>query len=254
MSGDGASPVRLIAGGATGIGRACALAFLAQGDDVLLADIDAPRGEALAAENRGPGRLAFVQADLTDPDAPEHAVAAAMEAFGRLDTVFANAGVLHVAPLAEWRMADWQRSLALNLTAPFFLSRAAAPALAQGGGGSIILTSSTAALRGHASLHAYHATKAGLVGLTRSLAAELAPAGTRVNAILPGFVDTPFNEPFWRTRDDRDATTAALVSRIPLGRQAVPDDVVGTVLHLSSDAAAYVTGTQAIVDGGYSIT
>ena len=98
---------------------------------------------------------------------------------------------------------------------------------------------------------AYHATKAGLLGLSRALADELGPQGVRVNCILPGWIDTPFNDPFWRFQPDRKAAEQELVAKIPLGRQGAPDDVAGAVLFLASPAARYVTGASLVIDGGY---
>lgn len=238
----------LVAGGATGIGRAATAAFRAQRDDVLLADVDARRG-AEAAEAEG---ARFHHADLSTGQAARGAVAACVEAFGRLDTLLVNAAVLHQAALEDWSEEAWARSLAVNLSAPFFLVQAAAPHLAASRNASVILTSSTGALRGHARMHAYHATKAGLLGLVRSLADELSPRGVRVNALLPGFIDTPFNAPFWAAQDDPGAAEAALAASIPARRQGSPEDVAGAILFLASPASTYVTGTSLVVDGGYS--
>lgn len=241
----------LIAGGATGIGRAALRGFRAQGDDVVLADINTDAGDAAVAE-MGTGGALFVAADLADPETPWRLVAACLSAFGGLDTVFFNAAVLNSAPLGEWTRDDWARSLSVNLTAPFFLVQAAAPLLRLSKNASVILTASTGALRGHAQMHAYHATKSGLLGLGRSLADELGPDGIRVNTLLPGFIDTPFNAPFWAAQADPDAAQQTLAASIPLKRQGEPEDVAGVVTFLASTAARYVTGTQMVVDGGYS--
>jgi 3-oxoacyl-[acyl-carrier protein] reductase len=241
----------LIAGGATGIGRAALRLLRAAGHDVLLADLDTVRGPEACAEPSG-GQAVFQPCDFAQPEAPAEVVAACLSAFGGLDTLVVTAGVLHQAPLEAWSPEDWARSLAVNLSAPFFLVQAAAPALRRSENPSVILTSSTGALRGHARMHAYHATKTGLLGLARSLADELSPDGIRVNALLPGFIDTPFNAPFWAAQTDPQAAEAALNATIPARRQGSPEDVAGVIGFLASPAAAYVTGTQIVVDGGYS--
>jgi dihydroanticapsin dehydrogenase len=243
--------VVLIAGGATGIGLAALRAFRAQGDAVMLVDVDQASAERAAAEPaRGEAR-AFI-CDLSDVDAPQAAVQAAATAFGGLDCVFVNAATLISASLSAWTIEQWNRSLALNLSAPFFLTQAAAPLLARSANGSVIFTSSTGALRGHAGMPAYHATKAGLLGLARSLADELAPQGVRVNCLLPGWIDTPFNKAFWAFQSDPAEAERALLRQIPMGRQGRPQDVVGAILFLASAASKYMTGTQLVVDGGYT--
>lgn len=242
----------IVAGGATGIGAAVVRGLRSRGDDVVLVDRNAVDGAAVVSEDL-PGAGWLIEGDLATADGPAAAVNAALEhTGGRLDGVFYNAGVLLARPLAEWTVADWDLSTAVNLRGPFLMAQAAAPHLAQSRSGRIVLTSSTGALRGHAGMPAYHATKSGLHGLVRALADELAPHGTTVNAICPGWVDTPFNDGFWGHQSDAGQALAELERSIPLGRQAQPDDVVGSVLFLMSDAASYVTGQALVIDGGYT--
>ncbi len=240
----------LIAGGATGIGLAALRAFRRRGDSVVLADLDGAAAEAAVAEQL-PGPALALQCDLADPKTPARAVQAAVDFGGGLDVVLGNAGVLLAAPLGEWTVEQWDLTTAVNLRAPFLLAHAAAPHLVHSDVASMIFTSSTGAFRGHAGMPAYAATKAGLVNLVRALADELSPSGVRVNCICPGWIDTPFNDTFWRHQDDPDAALEALVTSIPMRRQGTPEDVAGTVLFLASPASAYVTGQALVVDGGY---
>ena len=225
-------------------------AFRAAGNDVFLVDINEAAADVAVA---GPlaGRARKLVSDLSQEGAPAVAVAAAIDAFGGLDTLFVNAAVIRSAPLAQWTREMWNGSIALNLSAPFFLTQAAAPYLARSANASIIFSSSTGAVRGHAGMPAYHATKTGLLGLCRALADELAPQRIRVNCIMPGWIDTPFNEPYWSFQSDRQAAEAALLRQIPMGRQGTPEDVAGVVTFLASPAARYVTGSSIVIDGGY---
>lgn len=242
----------LVAGGVTGIGAAVVRALRARGDDVVLADRNVDAGAESIAEDL-PGKAWFVEADFATVEGPSSAVEAALERSGGvLDGVFYNAGVLLARPLADWTAEDWDLTAAVNLRAPFLMTQSAAPALANSAAGRVVFTSSTGALRGHAGMPAYHATKAGLHGLVRALADELAPAGTTVNAICPGWVDTPFNDGYWGHQSDAAQALAALERSIPLGRQAHPEEIVGSVLFLMSEAASYVTGQALVIDGGYT--
>lgn len=240
----------IVAGGASGIGRASVEGFRARGDNVVLVDHRAEAAGVAAAD--APGRCIFLHRDLAAPGVPAEAVDAAVSAFGGLDTVLVTAAVMASADLADWTHAMWDEALALNLKMPFFFAQAAAPHLARSDNASILYISSTAALRGNAGMAAYHATKAGLPGLARSLTAELSPAGIRVNCILPGWIDTPFNNSFWDYQDDAAAKRAEIDARIPLRRHGDADEVAGTVLFLASPAGRYITGASIVIDGGYT--
>lgn len=242
----------VVLGGATGIGAAVVRALRLRGDDVLVADTNIADGKALAHESL-PGRAEFLDCDVSTVDGPAAAVRASADfGEGTLDTVFYNAGILEARPLAEWTADAWDRSAAVNLRGAFLAVQAAAPLLAASTQGRVILTSSTGALRGHAGMPAYHATKAGLIGLVRALADELGPAGTTVNAICPGWIDTAFNDSFWGHQEHPAEALDTLLAGIPLGRQGRPADIAGTVLYLASPAADYVTGQALIIDGGYT--
>ncbi|MFL5799626.1 MAG: SDR family NAD(P)-dependent oxidoreductase [Actinomycetota bacterium] len=241
----------LVAGGASGIGLASGRAFRARGDDVVFGDIAAEAANRAAAEPQ-PGRAWAFPCDLEQPPSVSALVGQAVEAMGRLDVVFVSAGILVSAPLERWTVEQWDRSLAVNLRAPFLLVQSALPHLLRSANASVIVTASTGAFRGHAGMPAYHASKSGLIGLVRSLADELSPRGIRVNAICPGWIDTPFNEPYWSFQRDRQAALESLESSIPAGRQGTPEDVADVVTFLASPAARYVTGSSVVVDGGYS--
>ncbi|WP_353987377.1 SDR family NAD(P)-dependent oxidoreductase [Ruicaihuangia caeni] len=241
----------LVAGGATGIGAAVVRSFRGAGATVTLADRNVDAGGALVAEP-GPGAARFIECDLSDTAAPAEAVAAAVEFGGGVDVVFYNAGVLQARALADWTVEDWDLAAAVNLRGPFLMAQAAQAALSASEHGRFIVTASTGALRGHAGMPAYHATKSGVLGLVRALADEFGPAGVTVNAVCPGWVDTTFNDGFWSHQDDPDAALQRLVDSIPLRRQAVPDDVSGLVLFLATPAASYITGQALVVDGGYT--
>jgi len=241
----------LVVGGASGIGAASVRKLRADGDAVVVADLDGQRATEVAAELL-PGQGYAVACDMADPDSPRKTVDTAAGLMGGIDVVFANAGVLHSAPLAEWTAARWDHSLAVNLRAPFLLAQAAEPHLCRSALPSLLFTASTGAYRGHAGMPAYHASKAGVVNLVRSLADELSPKGIRVNAVCPGWVDTPFNDPYWSFQEDPGQARVALEASIPLRRQAEASEIADVVAFLCSTGARYITGQAIIVDGGYT--
>jgi dihydroanticapsin dehydrogenase len=240
----------IIAGGATGIGRASVRGFRARGDNVLLVD-HRPQAADLVDE-QAPGAIRFIQRDLSEPNAPAEIVKAAVDEFGSLDSVLITAALMLSAPLGEWTQDMWDRSVGLNLRMPFFFAQAAAPHLAKSDNASLIFISSTGAIRGHAGMSAYQATKAALPGLVRSLTAELGPLGIRVNTILPGWIDTPFNDPFWQFQKSPAERRVQIDQQIPLRRHGEPDEVSSMILFLASPAGRYIAGTSIVIDGGYT--
>jgi NAD(P)-dependent dehydrogenase (short-subunit alcohol dehydrogenase family) len=240
----------IIAGGATGIGRAAVRGFRARGDNVLLVD-HRPQASDLVDEP-ALGAIRFIQRDLAEPEAPQQIVNEAIATYGSLDTVLITAALMLSAPLKDWTHDMWEKSVALNLRMPFFFAQAAAAHLATSDNASIILISSTGAIRGHAGMSAYQATKAALPGLCRSLTAELGPLGIRINTIMPGWIDTPFNDPFWEYQKNPEERRVEIERQIPLRRQGQPDEVSSMVLFLASPAGRYIAGTSIVIDGGYT--
>ena len=243
----------LIAGGATGIGAAVALAVLAEGGQALVADVNAEGLDQLGQHAAPlPGQLCTLYVDLATDAAPDLVARAAQDQMGGVDCLFVNAGLMLAARLEDWTREMWDRSDAINLRLPMFLTQAVLPMLRASDNASVIYTSSTGAMRGHAGMPAYHATKSGVVGLVRALADELGPEGIRVNALLPGWIDTPFNNGFWDHQDDAAEARRKIEAGIPMRRHGSADEVAGTVQYLASPAARYVTGTALVVDGGYT--
>jgi NAD(P)-dependent dehydrogenase (short-subunit alcohol dehydrogenase family) len=222
--------VILIAGGATGIGRASARALRAGGDSVYIADVNVAAAQQVADEE-APGAGCAGRHDLADPAAPHEAVQAALDAFGRLDAVVITAGVHLLAPVRDYRVSDWDLTMASDRA-------------------RLIFTGSTSAFRGGAGSFGYAASKGALVSMTRALAVELAPSGIRVNCVCPGWIDTPFNDSHWERQPDRESALAALEDRIPLGAQGIPDQVAALITFLVSPGSDYVTGQSLIIDGG----
>jgi len=243
--------VILIAGGSAGVGGACFRRFRADGDRPVIVDSNQTALAALA-EGSDPG-----QCLLHDPLAsatPALAVEAAIRTFGRIDGLFVNLNQATTMPLSDWTPELWDSDLAVNLRAPFLFAQAAASYLAQSGGGSIVFTSSTAALRGGRGKAPFHAAKAGLLGLARSLADELAPDNIRVNCILPGWIDSPFGTSRRESDPESGATVAAALRTIPTRRFGMVDEVACAVAFLISPASQYMTGTSIIIDGGQIAT
>jgi NAD(P)-dependent dehydrogenase (short-subunit alcohol dehydrogenase family) len=239
----------VVVGGASGIGRATVGLLRSQGTDVYLADIDKTgAAEVMAAQAAGRGLSGYC--DLGSVDGPRQVVQDAVAALGRLDALIVCAGVLVEAELSEISLADWERTMAVNLRGPFLLVQAAAPFLAQSSHGRVVLTASTAAFRGGAGTAAYAASKGGLVAMTRSLALGLAPARICVNCVAPGWIDTPFNDPYWARAGNTRQTHAELEARIPLGMQGNPAEVAAAIVFLASPEASYINGQTLTVDGG----
>ncbi len=235
----------IVTGAASGIGAASARAFAAEGARVLAVDM-APEGLAVLA---GEG-IATLALDVSEPDAPERMVQAAMARFARLDVVFANAGVARHALAAETTDAAWDLQLAVNLTAPFRLARAAAPHLAKSPAGRILVTSSVMAEGADYGLAAYSASKAGLLGLVRSLALEWGKHGVTANAILPGAIATGMTQGAW---DAAPGAADVWAKKAALRRLGAPEDIARVAAFLAGDDAGFITGQAITVDGGLTL-
>lgn len=241
----------LLVGAATGIGRATALRLAAEGADVVIADINAEAGSLTADEARQVAGQAWFQAvDVADEDSVREMVGKAAGLLGGLDIVVNCAGILHIGPVDTFVAKLWARTFDVNVMGQFLVVKHAVPHLRHGRGASIVNMASAAGIKSGPGETAYAASKGAIIAFSRTLAGELAPDGIRVNAMCPGFVDTPFNDPAIAYMGGQEALTEFVRTSIPLGRQASPAEIAGVIAFLVSDDASFVTGQAVLADGG----
>ena len=239
--------VVLVTGGASGIGRACALRLAAEGASVFVGDVQAAALDATAKDARELGAACETALlDVTDEGAVREAMAACVARFGHLDVLCNVAGILRFDHTHELSLADWSRVLAVNLTGTFLLCREAIPHLLAARG-NIVNMASTAGMTGHPWSAAYAASKGGVLAFTRSIAVEYAGQGLRANAICPGSIETPIKQAFHIP----NGANPKLVRRImPLTGFAGPEKVANLVAFLASDEGSHITGEEIRIDGG----
>lgn len=240
----------LVTGGAQGIGRAIVEAFAVRGARVIIADLRLDQARALAVELcAGACRVEAVSVDLADAAAVFELIRGVEHSVGRLDVLVHNAGYFPLTPFADITPAILERTLAVNLSAPFWLTQAALPMFRRQGAGCVLVTSSVTGPRvAYPGLSHYAASKAGVNGFIRNAALELAEFKVRVNGVEPGMIATPAMS----NLGDRQ-TNDSIADRVPLGRLGTPADIAGAMLFLASDLAAYVTGQTLVVDGGSTL-
>lgn len=244
--------VALVTAAGSGIGRACALAYAAAGAYVVATDRNQAAAEATS--RLGPsGRMEARSLDVTDLDSVVAVVGTVSARLGRLDVLHNHAGVQVAGGIETITEPDLDTSYAVNVRAAFTAIRAAVPVMAAQGEGAILNTSSNAGVFVDRGMLAYNTTKAAVIAMTRQLALDLGPKGIRVNALCPGWVDTPFNAPYERQIGGRDALEKLLGKSVPLGRFGRPEEIADVALFLVSSAASYVTGQAIVVDGGESL-
>ncbi|MBN9177466.1 MAG: glucose 1-dehydrogenase [Microbacterium sp.] len=233
-----AGRVALISGGARGMGEAHARALVAEGASVVIGDVLEEDGARVAAE-LGAQRALFVHLDVTDEESWRHAVAATVDRFGHLDVLINNAGIFSRGSVAEATVADWRRTIDIDLTGNFIGMHTAVEALKASGSASVINISSIAGLTGFKNRAAYSAAKWGVQGLTKTSALDLGPFGIRVNSVHPGSVRTPLTAGLQRG-----------FGQIPLGRDAAPEEISELIVFLASDESRFITGASIAIDGG----
>ncbi|HYD07661.1 MAG TPA: glucose 1-dehydrogenase [Reyranella sp.] len=246
----------IVTGGASGIGEACSETLAREGAAVLITDIDDLRGQEVVIRiTKAGGKAHYLRHDVRDEAAWPGVIVEAEKRFGRLDIMVANAGIGIMAPIATMTLADWQRQQAINLDGVFLSIKHAIPALKRQGGGSIVLMSSVAGLRGSAGLAAYSATKGGVRLLAKSVALEHAADNIRCNSVHPGIIATPIWDKI-PTGAQGNRSNAPIdpheraASIVPLPRVGEAQDVANGVLFLCTEAANYVTGQELVIDGG----
>jgi NAD(P)-dependent dehydrogenase (short-subunit alcohol dehydrogenase family) len=241
----------IVTGGGQGLGKVFCRAFAEAGADVVVAEINPETGPQTAAELQALGRRAlFVETDVSDRASVQAMVARCLDEFGRVDFLMNNAGITRWCEAEDVSEADWRAVIDVNLNGLFFCCQAVAPAMIEQGGGSIVNIASMSGLivnrpQPQAS---YNTSKAAVIHLTKSLAAEWARHGIRVNAIAPGYMDTPMAQPFFE-----DPQVGGLwIDAIPMKRPGKPEELAPVAVFLASEASSYVTGTTIVVDGGYT--
>ena len=237
----------LVTGGASGIGRAVALLYGQHGAKVMVSDIDEAQGQQVVAELRATGAEAqFYKADVGDPAQCHQLVQATVAAFGTLNMACNNAGITgELSRTADYSLDGWQRIINVNLNSVFFCLKYELEVMLKQGSGSIINMSSILGQVGTPTLAGYVTAKHGVIGLTQTAAQEYAAQGIRINAVGPGYIDTPLLSGF------SAETKAGLVALHPIGRLGKSEEVAELVIWLSSDKASFVTGAYYPVDGGY---
>ena len=246
--------VAVITGAATGIGRASAVRFAREGARVVIGDVnDAEAEETLRLARDGGADVRYVRCDVCSTADVDALVQAAVDAHGRLDIIFNNAGKNFFGKVHETSDADWDDCLSLNLGGIFRGMRAALPHMLRQGGGSIINTASIQAIVAFNDFAAYEAAKGGIVALTRQAALDYAPHKIRVNCICPGVIRTPMNPEMWSPSLDGGASLQRWNEQTPMLRVGEAEDIANTALYLASDESAWTTGQYFLVDGGLSI-
>lgn len=241
----------LMIGAATGIGRAAAVEFAANGASVVIADINMPAAEETVASMAKFGRHASaVGCDVCDEASVRDAVAVAAQRMGGIDTLVFLAGLQRLGHAEQFSGTDWDAVFNVNARGTFLATKHAVPVIRKDGGGSIITTSSLAGLRGAPGMTAYAAAKGAVIAYTVALAQELAPDNIRVNSVLPGWIDTPFNNPAIALMGGVEAHGEIVKRIVPLGRQGTPEEVAPIYVFLASEESRYITAKQMMVDGG----
>src|SRR6266446_660472 len=245
--------VAFVTGAASGIGRAAALAFAREGASVVVADVSEQGNQETARmiEEQG-GRALAVRCDVTRVEEVKAALDKTVEAFGRLDFAFNNAGIepRKPAPTAEYDLEEWERIIDIDLRGVFLCMKYEIPLMLKQGGGAIVNTSSGAGVIGIKGNPAYTAAKHGVIGLTRSAALDYASQNIRINAVCPGYIDTPM---MGRFTGGTPEGRAKVIAEEPVGRMGKPEEIAAAVVWLCSDAAAFVIGHAMVIDGGQTI-
>ena len=249
MPGSLAGKIGLITGGSSGIGRAAALAFAREGAKVVIGNRRIAEGEeTVELVRQAGGEAILVRTDVTKAAEVESLVAKAVEAYGRLDCAFNNAGIAgEMAKTADCSEENWDRTIRVNLTGVWLAMKYEIRQMLKQGGGVIVNNASTAGLVGMRGGPAYSASKGGVVQLTRTAALEYSKLGIRVNAVCPGFIATPMTGGHARSSPDLEAWMKKVE---PMGRLGTPEEVAEAVVWLASDAASFTTGHPLVMDGG----
>lgn len=246
--------VALVTGAGSGIGRAGAIAMAREGAHVVIADRNGEAGEATAqAIVKAGGRACAIATDVTDDSALERLVAATLERYGRIDVLHSHAGIQVEGPLEAVSTEGMDQSWRLNVRAHFKLAQLVLPTMKAQGKGSVIITASNSGIFYDPGMIAYATTKHAVVAMTRQMAIDYGKHNIRFNALCPGWVDTPFNEPFIRQMGGREAIERYVREKIPMGRWATAEEIAEAILFLASDRSSFMTGHALVIDGGECI-